>query len=80
MLPAIPYDEIQERARQARPGRAILTAITFVPFLIGWVGRKIWMGMVFLTIAILAGWREAGGELAPDKSPAASGHDPYGRS
>lgn len=56
----IPIDDIEERARQARPGLAILTAITFVPFLLGWLGRKTWMGVVFLAYAVLAGWRAAG--------------------
>jgi hypothetical protein len=60
MLPAIDVDEITERARQARPAHALLTALTFIPFLLGWTARQIWVGLTFTWTAVRVGWRAAG--------------------
>jgi hypothetical protein len=86
MLSTIPFDDIERRARQARPGLALLTALTFIPFALGWIVRKAWMGLVWLWVASVAGWREAGGDrendaaggVAPGEKPEPYGRYPYG--
>lgn len=68
----IPVERIEQRARQARPGKALLTLLVTVPFAVGWAARKVWLGAAFMWLAVGTGWREAG-----DAAPAAA-RDPFG--
>lgn len=70
---SIPLDAIEQRARTARPGQALMTALVLIPYIVGWILRKLWVGAVFLWVAAVTGWREAGG------TPQAEQRDPYGQ-
>ncbi|MBB5776227.1 hypothetical protein [Nonomuraea jabiensis] len=74
----IPVEEITERARQAHPGRALLTAIVLVPWLLGWSLRKLWLGLTILWQAATVGWHDAGGDPPSGGRPTPSDHGPFG--
>ncbi|MEV4096957.1 hypothetical protein [Streptosporangium saharense] len=59
MALSIPVERIERQAREADPRRAVLTALLFVPFALGWLARRAWMGLVYLWSAVVAGWQEA---------------------
>ena len=71
VLTAAPdIDVIAARARDAKPGRALLTLIVAVLFGLGWCTRKfftvLWLGGAWCFFAVAEGWRAA----APPKVPA----------
>jgi hypothetical protein len=64
VLSAAPdIDVISARARQAKPGRVLLTLLAAVLFGLGWSVRKlfavIWLGGAWTWFAIDEGWRAA---------------------
>jgi uncharacterized membrane protein YedE/YeeE len=63
VLDRIPVDDITVRARQARPGRVILTIIAGVLFGLGWVAYKAcaaaWLAVAWCGSAVIEGWQEA---------------------
>lgn len=59
MALSIPLDQIEERARTSDPRKALLTAVLFIPFVLGWTVRKAWMALVYLWSAVVAGWQDA---------------------
>jgi hypothetical protein len=65
VLSAAPdIDVISARARQARPGRVLLTMLAAVLFGLGWTVRKlfavIWLGGAWCFFAVAEGWQAAG--------------------
>lgn len=60
MALTVPIERIEERAVKADPRRALLAALLFLPFALGWLARKTWMALVYLWSALAAGWQEAG--------------------
>ncbi|MCW2767918.1 MAG: hypothetical protein JWO11_3877 [Nocardioides sp.] len=77
-IPAIPVARIQAEARQVDVAKALLVAVRglwtvllAVPYALGWVLRKTWMGLgwmlhrawmglAMLGTAAAVGWRDAG--------------------
>jgi hypothetical protein len=60
VLDRIPVEQINARARQARPGRAVLTVIAAVLFGLGWVTFKTftvtWFAVAWCGSAVAEGW------------------------
>jgi hypothetical protein len=56
----VPLDRIEQRARQAHPGRAALTIIATVLFGLGWLAFKAlavaWFGLAWCGSAVAEGW------------------------
>ena len=69
MALSIPLERIERQARQADPRTAVLTALLFVPFVLGWIVRKAWMTLVYLWSAVVAGWTEAARPRAAKGGP-----------
>jgi hypothetical protein len=64
MLSAAPdIDVIAARARDAKPGRVLLTVLAAVLFCLGWGVRKffavIWLAVAWSYFAAAEGWNEA---------------------
>jgi fatty acid desaturase len=63
ILDRVPLDRINEQARAARPGRALLTILAALFFAIGWVAGKtitvIWLSIAWSFAAVKVGWQEA---------------------
>lgn len=66
MALTVPLQRIEERAVKADPRKALLTALLFIPFTLGWIVRKAWMALVYMWSAVVAGWHEA---AAPRDAP-----------
>ncbi len=58
LLERIPVEEIGVQARQARPGRAVLTVIAAVFFGLGWCAAKSVLAVSWACVAVREGWRE----------------------
>jgi uncharacterized membrane protein YedE/YeeE len=66
----VPLDRIEQRARQAHPGRVLLTVIAAVLFGLGWVAFKacavMWLAVAWCASAVIEGWQSAkAGQRAP---------------
>jgi uncharacterized membrane protein YedE/YeeE len=66
----IPLDRIEQRARHARPGRAVLVVIASLLFALGWVACKAcalaWLAAAWCASAVIEGWQQArAGQEAP---------------
>jgi hypothetical protein len=57
----VPVDEITAQARQARPGRAVLTVIAAVFFGIGWLAGRMVFALAWCAVAVKVGWQEGRG-------------------
>lgn len=61
----IPVDEITERARAAKPGRALLTVAAALLFGVGWVLARVfavlWLAFAWSWTAVRVGWTTAHG-------------------
>jgi uncharacterized membrane protein YedE/YeeE len=59
----VPLDRIEHRARQARPGRAVLAVIAAVLFGVGWLVCKAcaaaWFAAAWCGSAVIEGWQSA---------------------
>lgn len=75
VLDRVPVDSITERARQARPGHALLTIIGGLLFGLGWCVAKLfrvaWLTVAWLYMAADEGWRQASGTRRPGPDLAA---------
>lgn len=65
VLDRVPVDRITEQARQARPGRTLLTLIAGALFGIGWLAAKafavVWLAGTWSWTAVGVGWQSAHG-------------------
>lgn len=65
VLDRVPVDRITERARQARPGRTLLTLIAGALIGIGWLAAKVlavvWLALGWSWTAVGVGWEAAHG-------------------
>ena len=66
----IPLDRIEQRARHARPGRAVLVVVASVLFGLGWLAYKAcalaWLAAAWCGSAVIEGWQSAkAGQRAP---------------
>jgi len=66
----VPLDRIERRARQAHPGRVLLTVIAAVLFGLGWLAYKAcavtWLAAAWCGSAVIEGWQTAkSGRRAP---------------
>jgi len=66
----VPLDRIERRARQAHPGRVLLTVIAAILFAAGWVTYKAcavaWLAAAWCGSAVIEGWQSAkAGQRAP---------------
>jgi uncharacterized membrane protein YedE/YeeE len=59
----VPLDRIEDRARRARPGRAVLTVIAAVLFGLGWLAFRAcalsWLAVAWCGSAVIEGWQSA---------------------
>jgi hypothetical protein len=58
VLSRVPVDEITAQAREARPGRAVLTVVAAVFFALGWCAAKAVLSVSWACVAVREGWRE----------------------
>lgn len=66
----IPLDRIEQRARHARPGRAVLVVVASLLFGLGWLACKAcavaWLALAWTGSAVIEGWSTAkAGQRAP---------------
>lgn len=59
VLDRIPVEQITADAKQVDVGRAVLSLLALIPFLIGWVAGKIVLTVAWVGLAVKAGWLEA---------------------
>jgi hypothetical protein len=63
VLDRVPVSRISAQARQVHAGRALLTLIAGLFFVLGWVTFKVfavlWLAVVWCAVATREGWREA---------------------
>jgi hypothetical protein len=59
----VPLDRIEDRARRARPGRAVLTVVAAVLFGLGWLAFRAcalaWLALSWCGCAVIEGWQSA---------------------
>jgi len=59
----VPLDRIEQRARQAHPGRVLLTVIAAILYAVGWVAFKAcavtWLAGAWCASAVIEGWMSA---------------------
>lgn len=59
------------RYRKVNPGQAVVSLVAFVPFLLGWLTRKVvliaWVTISWLWAATVVGWQSAAGDQ-PDRA------------
>ena len=64
-LERVPFEQIGERARHARPGRTLATVLAGVLFSIGWLAAKAfsvaWLAFTWCWAAVSVGWEAAHG-------------------
>jgi hypothetical protein len=67
VLDAVPLERIQAEARQVHLGRALLTLLIGVFWLLGWLAGKATLGLAFCWAAAKVGFTEARstGEVVP---------------
>lgn len=68
MALTVPLERIEEKAVKADPRRAVLVVLLFLPFLIGWIARKIVLALAYAWSSVVAGWQEAARPRAEDGS------------
>lgn len=59
VLDRVPVDRISIEARQIHFGRALLTLIAALLYLIGWVPGKLTLALAWCAAAVKVGWVEA---------------------
>jgi len=70
MADRVPLDRIEDRARQAHPGRTALVVIAAALFGLGWVAFRAcalgWLAVAWCGSAVIEGWLAAkAGQRAP---------------
>lgn len=65
VLDRVPLDDIAAQARDAHPGRAVLTLVAGLLFGVGWMVAKVfavaWLAAAWSFLAVREGWRSAHG-------------------
>jgi hypothetical protein len=61
-------DEITRQAQAAAPGRALLTALAALLYVVGWVPAKVCLAVVWAAVAVKVGWRDAWGKTRTDNN------------
>lgn len=61
VLDRVPIDRITEQAREVHFGRALLTLLAGLFFVIGWTLRAVWFALVWAFTAARVGWNEGPG-------------------
>lgn len=59
VLDRIPVEQIAAEAKKVDVGRAVLSLLALIPFLIGWLAGKIVLAVAWVGLAVKAGWLEA---------------------
>lgn len=59
VLDRIPVERITSEAREVHVGRGVLALLALIPFLIGWLAGQTVTAVVWVGIAVKAGWLEA---------------------
>ena len=58
-------EDLEAKAREVKPGRAVLTVIAAVLFGVGWVTARVfsvlWLGAMWCGVAVREGWRASHG-------------------
>jgi hypothetical protein len=49
--------QVSDRAHTARPGRALLTLLALVPFLLGWLAGATVTASTWIWAAVIVGWQ-----------------------
>jgi hypothetical protein len=70
VLDRVPVARISEEAADVHPGRALLTIIAAVFYVVGWVAAKVVGAVAWSAAAVKVGWQEA-----RTTRPAAGGDD-----
>jgi hypothetical protein len=63
VMERVPVDRITAEAREAHPGRALLTLIAGVLYGLGWLAAKtvavLWLAVAWSFAAVKVGWQDA---------------------
>lgn len=59
VLDRIPVEKITADAKKVDVGRALLSLLALIPFIIGWIAGKIVLAVAWIGLAVKAGWLEA---------------------
>ena len=65
----VPVDEISAQAKQAQPGRVLITLILGFFFMAGWIAGKLWFGAADCVVAFRVGYRAGRGLPAAEEKP-----------
>lgn len=59
VLDRIPVEQITADAKKVDAGRAVLSLLALIPFIIGWIAGKIVLTVAWVGLAVKAGWLDA---------------------
>jgi hypothetical protein len=59
VLDRIPVEQITADAKKIDAGRAVLSLLALIPFIIGWIAGKTVLAVAWAGLAVKAGWLEA---------------------
>lgn len=59
VIDRIPVEQITAEAKKVDVGRAVLSLLALIPFLLGWLAGKIVLAVAWIGLAVKAGWLEA---------------------
>lgn len=59
VLDRIPVEQITADAKKVDAGRAVLSLLALIPFIIGWIAGKTVLAVAWVGLAVKAGWLEA---------------------
>lgn len=59
VLDRVPVEQITAEAKKVDVGRAVLSLLALIPFLIGWLAGKAVVAVAWMWLAVKAGWIEA---------------------
>lgn len=58
VLERVPVDEVRAEARDIKPGVTVLTVVTGVLFVLGWVLGVLWAAVAWSLAAVKVGFRQ----------------------
>lgn len=67
MALSMPVDRVRVQARGLQVGRALLTVLFLLPFLVGWCAGTARTAAVWMWAAVVAGYRQATDQPAVDR-------------